>query len=176
MYNMSSHQRVVEAVNHLITSPNYASLINEMTKIVETWDTHPMVYGGKLNCLNSMIDVGLANRDAFEKLLSLIEQKRSLLPKVRRVDYQRDLMRDRRARLNKAVQLYELTSGHVLKGAERTRYTSELQQRWKVARDEEIAAKGDLTWKERNDAANTFWEGLDMRLDKNLADARRKRA
>lgn len=173
---MSNHQRVVEAVNYLITAPSYASLINEMTRIVETWDTHPMVYGGKLNCLNSLIDVGLKNRDAFEKLIDLTEQKRKLLPKVKRVDYQRELMQARRARLNKAVRLHELMTGHTLTGADRARYVSDLQRRWKEARDADIAARGELTWKQRNDAANQFWDTVDRRLDKNLSDAQLKRA
>lgn len=172
---MASRQRVVEAVNYLIEAPNYTSLINEITKIVETWDTHPMVYGGKLECLNAMIDVGLESRTAFESLIELIEGRRKLIPQARRVDYQRDLMRERRAREAKAVELQELVKGVTLKGKPKSQYLAELRGRWRKARDEFIAAKGELSWKQRNDAANEFWDTIDRQLDANLREARRRR-
>lgn len=169
-----SNARVVEAVNHLIEASNYAALVNEMTRIIETWDTHPMVYGGKLACLNAMIDVGLQDRAAFEKLVKLVEDKRRLHPKVKRVDYQRDLMRERRARMAKALELHELQFG-TLRGAARMQEMQSIQERWARARREYIAAKGEVSWKERNDAAQAFWEQVDRNLDNNLAQARKER-
>jgi hypothetical protein len=167
-------QRVVEAVNYLIEAPNYAALINEITKIIETWDTHPMVYGGKLTCLNALIDVGLQNREAFERVVKLIEEKRRLLPKIRRVDYQRDLMRERRARMAKALELHEALHGQ-LRGAARMAQMQAIQDRWAKARDNFLAGKGEMNFTQRNDAIREFWEGIDRNLDKNLADARKER-
>lgn len=167
-------QRVVEAVNQLIDAPNYAGLLNEMTRIIETWDMHPMVYGGSLRPLNALIDVGLQNRDAFEKLVKLIEERRRMLPKVKRVDYQRELMRERRARQSKALELYELQHG-TLRGAARIQYIEGLNDRWRRARAQFIKAKGDLDWRGRNEAANEFWATVDRQLDENLRDARKHR-
>lgn len=166
--------RVVEAVNHLIEAANYTTLINEMTRIIETWDTHPMVYGGQLTCLNAMIDVGLQNRDAFERLVKLIEEKRKLHPRVKRGDYQRDLMRDRRARMAKALELHELQFGP-LRGAARMQEMQNIQGRWGKARAKFLATKGEMSWHQRNEAVQEFWASIDRNLDKNLADARKER-
>lgn len=166
---MGAKQRVVEAVNFLIASANYARLINEITEIIETYDTHPMAYAGDLAVLNSLIDVGLANRDAFEKLLQLAEDKRRLIPEAKRQDYQRELMRERRARVRKAMQLHEIRTGVKLEGAARVKFMGDLQARWRKARDQHVDAKGDISWKERNDAAQEFWAKIDQGLDNNIA-------
>lgn len=169
---MSQKSKVVEAVNFLIESPNYTRLIKEMTDIIERWDTHPMVYGGQLAILNAVIDVGLENREAFERLIKLMDEKRKLIPTVKRMDYQRDLMRDRRIRANKAIELHELTHGSMTT-SQKAQFTKDLQARWRKARDEFIKAKGDLGWAERNAAAGEFWADVDRKLDINLATARR---
>lgn len=165
-------RRVTEAVNLLIEAPNYAALINEITRFIETWDTHPMVYGGHLACLNALIDVGLTNRTAFEQLVQLINQKRREHPAIKRVDYQRELMRDRRARIAKALELHETKFGK-LRGAARMAEMKSIQERWAQARKEFMANKGPLDWKGRNMAAAEFWDVIDRNLDENLAQARR---
>ena len=58
--NAMSNKRVVDAVNFLIEAPNYSSLLQEMTRIIEHWDTHPMYYGGHLSPLNAMRAILLA--------------------------------------------------------------------------------------------------------------------
>lgn len=168
-------QRVVEAVNFLINAPNYAALIREITRIIETWSTHPMAYTGQLRSLNALVDIGLQNRAAFENLVKLIEERRKLLPRTKRTDYQRELMQQRRAREAKAIELHELVYGPI-RGARRMQFLSDLRTRWGKARTEHIAAKGELSWHERNVAANEFWDMIDRQLDVNVQDARRKRA
>lgn len=172
---MVDKSNVVKAVNFLIQSPNYTRLIREITDIIERWDTHPMAYGGELTILNALIDVGLESRTAFENLVSLIDSKRRLLPDIKRIDYQRDLMRERRARVNKAMELHEL-SGHELGGAaDKKQFATDIQARWKKARDEFIKGKGKLSWKERNAAAQEFWDMIDRQLDENIRALRKKR-
>jgi hypothetical protein len=171
---MSDRKAVTEAVNFLILAPNYAGLINEMTTIIENWDEHPMAYSGKLSCLNALLDVGLQSREAFERLLKLVEEKRKLVPTNRRTDYQRNLMRARRARIAKSVELAEALSGTKMDAAQKKEHTKTIQEKWAKARDEFIAGKGDLDWKGRNAASNEFWEMIDTKLDLNLRDARRK--
>lgn len=172
---MRTDPRVVEAVNHLVAAPSHTSLVAEMTRIIEQWDTHPMVYGGQLACLNALIDVGLHDREAFERLVDLAAERRRQVPKARRADYQRDLMRERRARQQKALELQELTIGHVLRGSARIAYIEGLQNRWAEAKAEYIKSKGDLTWSERNAAAAEFWAQIDETLDANLKAARKQR-
>lgn len=166
-----ANKRVVDAVNFLIEAPNYSALIQEMTRIIERWDTHPMAYGGHLACLNAMLDVGLHNREAFERLVALIEEKRKAHPKMRRTDYQRDLMRDRRARLAKALALHELRHGP-LRGAAREAEAKAIQDRWNAAKRQFLEARGKLGWAARNAATNEFWADVDAKLDANLKAAR----
>ena len=165
---------LVEAVNCLITSDNYTKMINEITEIIEHWDTHPMAYEGQLKPLNALIDVGLESRDAFENLVKLIESKRQLIPPLRRADYQRDLMRERRARFAKALALHAATQGPIKTPAERAKIEGEIRQRWAKARKEFIESRGKLTWKQRNAVANEFWEMIDRQLDDSLRELRRK--
>lgn len=169
-----SNKRVVDAVNFLIEAPNYSALIQEMTKIIEKWDTHPMSYGGHLACLNALLDVGLHNRHAFERLVALIEEKRRSHPKMRRTDYQRDLMRDRRARLAKALALHEARFGP-LRGAARIAEAKAIQDRWNAAKREFLTEKGELGWVERNEATAAFWKKIDTQLDANLKTTTRER-
>lgn len=169
-------QRVTEAVNQLIYAPNYATLVNEMTRIIETWHTHPMVYGGNLRYLNAIVDVGLVNRSAFERIVKLVEERRKLVPHAKRVDYQRELMQVRRAREAKAIELHETLHGP-LRGSRRQEYLTGLRDRWRAARAAFIAERGDgISWKERNTVANEFWDMIDRQLDANLYDAKHKRA
>lgn len=167
--------RVVEAVNYLVAAPNHTSLVAEMTRIIEEWDTHPMVYGGKLACLNALVDVGLHSRAAFEQLIELAAERRKAAPATKRADYQRDLMRERRAREAMALELQELTIGHSLRGSARLAYIEGLRKRWSEAKAEYVKSKGDLTWHERNAAFGEFWAQIDATLEANLKAARRQR-
>jgi hypothetical protein len=164
--------RVMAAVNYLIEAANYTSLINEMTRIIEHWDTHPMYYGGHLSFLNAMLDVGVQSRAAFERLIKLIETKRQEHPKVRRVDYQRNLMRDRRTRMAKALELHELRFGR-LRGEARMSEMAAIQERWAKAKAQYLAQKGAAGWKERCAATQEFWEQVDHQLDLNLKNTPR---
>lgn len=170
---MVDKQKLVRAMNYLIAAPHYAKLINEMTRTIERWDFHPMVYGGKLEMLNALLDVGLENREAFERLLALIEAKRKLTPRTKRADYQRKLMRARRARLAKAFELAEMTAGKLDADARKEREAALLTS-WQASRDQYVTESGATTWDDRNKSTREFWEIVDRQLDANLQLARRK--
>lgn len=165
-------KKITEAVNLMIAAPNYARLANEMTNIIERWETHPMVYGGKLDCLNALIDVGLANREAFEQLLRLVQRKRGQMPKAKRQDYQRNLMRERRTRVAKAIALREGMFGRMTK-FKREEYTKDLQSRWNEEKTKWLAERSPQKWAERNEAIAAFWQHIDRNLDNNLAQLKR---
>jgi hypothetical protein len=133
-----------------------------------------MAYAGELTPLNALLDVGLQSREAFEKLLKLVEQKRKLRPKQRRVDYQRDLMAQRRARIAKAIDLEELQHGEMDAKA-REAFTKAIQGRWAEAKNKFIKAQGELSWEERNKKTNEFWKSVDDKLDANIAFERQKK-
>ena len=167
-------QAVVETINYLIQSENYTKLINEITEVIENWDMYPMAFDGKLKSLNALIDVGLESREAFENLVRLIESKRKLIPSLKRADYQRDLMRERRARFAKALELHELTKGSLQSAKDRQKVTDELRTRWAKARVDYIKSKGNLSWKQRNAVSGEFWDNVDKTLDESLKDARKR--
>lgn len=161
-------KRLVEAVNFLIQSDKYSMLIREITEIVERWDTHPMAYEGHLEVLNELIEIGLQSRVAFENVVKLIETKRKAIPAIKRVDYQRTLMQERRARMAKALDLHERTIKPIKTTTERTMLTAQYQKRWAKAKKEFLHAKGKISWKARNIAMAEFWAGIDAKLDEAL--------
>jgi hypothetical protein len=166
---------LVEAINYMILAPNYVALSREITRIIENWDSHPMAYSGELKHLNALIDIGLESRDAFEKIIGLIEERRKLVPEIKRVDYQRNLMRERRARLNKAAMLQELQTGRTLTAEQKKDLAKTIQARWMKARERYIEEAGAATWAERNAATNRFWEEVDAKLDLNIHTEQEKR-
>ena len=172
---MTQKIAVVEAINFLIQSPTYTHRIREITDIIERWSTHPSAYEGELQFLNSLIDVGLENRDAFERLVSLIDSKRKLVPEIKRIDYQRDLMRQRRARMAMAMEVHVLSGNTLASAEDKKLFAATTQARWSEARDAFIQARGSLSWKERNAAAQEFWDKVDRQLDNIIKAYRRKR-
>lgn len=156
-----------DAVNLLIHAHDSTQRIKELEEIIEKWEERPMVYAGHLEPLNRLIDVGRQDMDAFHRLVRLVRDQRQLIPALRRMDYQRELMRERRARLAKAVQLRELRYGEMT-AREKERYRKEIQQRWSEAREKFIQSKGRLSWHERNEASNEFWRRIDKNLDESI--------
>jgi hypothetical protein len=164
--------RVVEGLKLLIHAKDYNKRVRQIGEIIADWDDTPMLFAGALEPLNALIDVGLVNRAALDRMLDLATNKRREIPAAKRVDYQRDLMRAKRERLYRAIELEELVRGSKLKGDAKKKYMHDTQAMWMSERNRFIASKGNLTWKERNAAANEYWAQVDERLDKDLAEAR----
>lgn len=164
--------RLAAALSLLINSKSFLQKVRKIEEIIADWNETPLLFGGALEPLNALVDVGLTNRAALDKLVKLAESKRRAIPEAKRVDYQRNLMREKRERLYKAVKLEELVRGTPLKGAAKTKYMNETQARWMKERAAFIAQKGDLTWKQRNDAANEFWAHVDAQLEHDLVEAK----
>ena len=162
-------QMVVDAINYLIKSDNYVRLSKLILEIIDNWEHQPMVFADRLTILNSLINIGLDNRAALDRLLTLAEEKRRVVPKLKRADYQRNLMRERRIRLQKVIALEEAKRGRPLTPAERERYTTQATAMWTKEKDKFLKAKGELSWFERNDAIEEFWKMIDFKLDTNLA-------
>jgi DNA repair ATPase RecN len=135
-----------------------------------------MAYDGHLACLNSLIEIGLKSAEAFEKVLALIESKRRAVPALNRVDYQRNLMQERRARVSKALELHERSGKRIRNTQERQTLTAQLQKRWSKAQAEYLKSKGKLSWKERNAARQEFWADIDAKLDADLKTKERQTA
>jgi len=164
--------KIAAGLSLLISSTAFVRRVAQIKDIVVNWDDTPMLFGGALEPLNALVDVGLTNPEVLDKLVALAQQKRRAVPQSKRVDYQRELMREKRERLTKAIQLEELVRGNPLTADKRDQYKRVTQTAWMRERNEFIASKGNLTWKERNEAANEYWRRVDDKLEKDLAEAK----
>ena len=86
------------ARTYLSKTKRYSFRVSEMTKMIETWDLQPLRYAGRLACLNALVALGVKDRHAFETELVAIEMLRMNDPKLRRMERQRLIMRERRLR------------------------------------------------------------------------------
>lgn len=165
--------RIAAGLSLLVTSKEFTKRVKQIRDIVADWQGTPLLFGGALEPLNALVDVGLTKPEAFDKLVELAVAKRRQVPAAKRIDYQRDLMREKRERLYKAVKLEELVRGSPVSGQARSKYMRTTQNKWMAERNAFIKAKGNLSWKERNEAANEFWRTVDERLERDLLEAQR---
>lgn len=165
-------ERIADGLTLLANTKEFAKRVKQLHDIIADWEDTPLLFGGALEPLNALIDVGLAKPEALGKLIELAEKKRRSVPETKRIDYQRELMREKRERLYRAVELEELVRGSPLKGAARQRYMTEKQARWMDERAAFIESKGVLSWKERNEAAGQFWRQVDEQLARDLDEAK----
>lgn len=170
---MTNKQQIAEAVNLLIAEDHYTKRIKQILEIVEDWDDSPRVFADRLASLNALVDIGLDDMANLQELFTLVENRRKLVPLMKKVDYQRNLMREKRERLAKAVKLEELVRGKTLTQLERERYKKSMNGKWTKEKTAYIAAKGELSWKARNEVTREFWEKIDAQLTKDLAEAER---
>lgn len=166
--------RVTEAVNYLIEAADYSARAQEMTRSIEN-PRQRVDYTGSLAPLNALLDIGASNRDAFERLLKLVEDKRMENPTVSKRDYQRNIMRDRRKRMAKAILLHEARQGP-LRGEARVKEMASIRARWSKAKTEYLVTRETSSGAERLDATRDFWAMVDRQLDANVANLHRTSA
>ena len=165
--------KIAKGLSLLVQTNEFVQRVRQINDIVDGWEDTPLLFGGALEPLNALVDVGLVNREALNKLVQLAQTKRQAVPVAKRIDYQRELMREKRERLYRAVELEELVRGSALKGEARMKYMAGVQAKWMQERNAFIAAKGNLSWKQRNEAASEFWQRVDQRLSHDLEEAKR---
>lgn len=163
--------RIAAGLTLLVTSKEFTKRVKQIRAIAAEWQDTPLLFGASLEPLNALIDVAVVKPEAFDKLIQLAAAKRKQEPSVKRVDYQRELMREKRERLYKALKLEELMRGRPLDTMARQKYMRETQAMWMAERNAFIKSKGNLNWKQRNEAANEFWRQLDEKLEHDLAEA-----
>lgn len=154
-----------ETFEYLVGSTHYMKLVNLVTRALDGDPTQEAVPAE----LMSLYALGIEDREAFEAVLGEVEEARKDNPSTRKTDYQRELMRERRARLAKALELAETTSGPMNAAAKRAREQA-LLETWARAKDEFIKGSED-----RRAASRQFWTLIDLRLDQNLTNARKAR-
>jgi hypothetical protein len=160
-----------EAAELLIQTSEYISLRRQIKEMVAMHQKRETVFAGGLISLNVLIDLGVRSESALENFFAMVERKRRVTPSIRKVDYQRDYMRQRRTRLANAVRLEEIVRSKQLTPVERRAYEAATLAAWMAKRDELLAAKPDADWKTRNRIVGEFWLSVDRQLAHDLEEA-----
>lgn len=164
-------QALKEAVQLLIESSEYHVLRKEIVEMIAQWPRRQLMFGGDYIALNSLIDLGLQSRESLDNLFQLVERKRKLVPNSKKVDYQRDYMRQRRQRQLKAVKLEEIVRGKPMTTQEKNAYMAAVWAEWMTRRNDYLKGFPDADWKRRNELTGQFWESIDKALEKELDEA-----
>jgi len=166
-------EAIKAAVEALIHTTRYVEQKKYVLETVENWDKRQIRFAGEDEPLNALVDLGVESQEALANVLTLIERKRRLVPTARKIDYQRDYMRQRRLRLTKAVKLEEIVRGKRLTKDERDAYKAATLAGWIKRREDVLAKNPEANWKQRNELVATFWEQVDRQLETDLAEAQK---
>lgn len=160
-------ENLTVAANFLVTSTRCTRLINEMNHFIAAWDDAPKQYAGELELLNPLIKLGVEHHDKYEALLQRIYAARQTQSELRRIDYQKELMRRIRARESSAVALAEWQRGRRFTAAERAEFVRDQKAAWETDKQAFVARTAKDSSETRN-ALATFWNLTDMQLDESL--------
>lgn len=161
-----------EAVNFLIASRDYVALVKEIESIRDNWEDRRVYFGGDKECLNAVVQLAITDEDGYDRVRNLINEKRKLVPEAKRNDYQREFMRQLRARVAKAIKIECIVEGRKhFTPDEKHERERRLRKVWADRKERFFADHGDLSWKERNHVAKIFWEGIDIELEQMMQDA-----
>ena len=159
------------AVEYLIETKRYVEQKKYVLETVNNWSKRQIRFMGEDAALNPLVDLGLDSSEALQNIFALIERKRRTVPTAKKMDYQRDYMRQRRQRIMKGIKLEEIVRGKRMTDTERTAYSATLLAGWTKRREELITKHPEASWKERNELVGQFWESVDKQLDNDLAEA-----
>lgn len=162
---------VKSAVESLIETKRYVEQKKYILETIANWPKRQIRFAGDDEPLNVLVDLGLESQEALTNVLALVERKRRETPTSKKMDYQRDYMRQRRQRIVKAIKLEEIVRGKKLDETARAAYSATVMAQWTKQREEAIAKKPNATWKERNEIAAQFWQKVDEQLDHDLNEA-----
>lgn len=128
-------------------------------------------FDGDLAVLNVLVKraraQGVASLQRVWELTDRYHRKPKITPE-RKVNYQRSYMAERRARLRKAVQVYEQVRGPQTPDARAT-LKDAFQARWMLDRDAMLDSVGAVLGADKNELVRMFWEEVDALLGKALA-------
>ena len=158
-------ESIKTAVKALIKTPRYTDQKRYILETVAKWPKRQVILAGEDAQYNPLVALGVESLDALNNVFTLAERKRRLSAPVKKIDYQRDYMRQRRKRLMTAIKLEQIVSGKKMDAEERDAYGAMVLSEWTKQREEELAKFPDADWKERNVIVAKFWEKIDRRLD-----------
>lgn len=170
---MVTKTEIAEALNYLLEMDRPGAAITQIRNAVRDWQTKPIMFAGHLEPLNALLNLGLYDAAAMDRVLAIAEDRLKDQPGERRKDYQRELMRARRQRQYLAIRLKELESGREISGEERKQYMVEVQRRWMSERNKMLKEHPTADWDERNVLIEKFWTDIERRLEANIQSIER---
>ncbi len=159
------------AVESLIKTKRYIEQKKYIAETIENWSKRQIRFVGEDESLNALVDLGLESNEALVNVFALIERKRRAVPSAKKMDYQRDYMRQRRKRVMTSIKLEEIVTGKKMTAEDRVAFSAQLNANWTKLREAELAKYPDADWKERNEIVGRFWESIDNRLEAEMAKA-----
>ena len=159
------------AVECLIKTNRYIEQKKYVQETVDGWEKRQIRFAGDDEPLNALVDLGIESQEALDNVFALIERKRRTVPTAKKMDYQRDYMRQRRHRIMLATKLEQIVTGKKMDATERAAFAATIMADWTTKRELELAKYPNADWKERNEIAGRFWEGVDERLEAEFAKA-----
>lgn len=164
-------ENLTAAANFLVTSTRCTRLINEMNHFIAGWNDAPKQYAGELELLNPLIALGVQHREKYDALLNRVYAARQSQAELRRIDYQKELMRRIRARESTAVALAEWQRGRRFTSAERAEFVRDQKAEWEVNKQAFVSRTAKDSTETRS-ALATYWNLVDMQLEESLNSAK----
>jgi len=177
---VSDKQQLADAVNDLIESSDAAKCHKQLMGVYDVAAKDiPVRLAGRLAVLNPLLELMLADYDAADRVLELVDRKRSeagLEPLggagFDRDKYMREMMATKRARQRRLVELWNQLrpAKDALKGIARMNFERLHAARWQEVRQEREDAlrerKGSrLTVEERTEIIAQLWRDVDAELE-----------
>jgi hypothetical protein len=175
-------QLLVEAVNILIVDPAATELYQSMALAAGVAARVSIVLTGEAAVLNPLLRLRVNDREAYDKVLELIDRKRQergLSTLVNRepkgydkTAYMRQFMDQKRERQRRAAEIENMRRPERdrLVGNARLEFMRLQSLKWKQLRDQMMkraqdAAGGSLTADARRELVERFWRTVDADLD-----------
>jgi signal transduction histidine kinase len=171
---------IADAVNTLVGDIDAKTLYTQMQGVLDLAARGiPVQLVGRPAVLNPLIDLALADEEKYERVMELVDRKRteaSLAPlmdmELDRKAYMREFMAVRRERLRRLVELWnELRSEHdKIRGSTRLDFEQLHAARWKEEKDRRETLLRQklgrrLTMPERQSISAQLWEEVDAELN-----------
>lgn len=193
---MANPERIalLDAVNRLIALPQASEVYSDVLALLPAAKSLQARFSGDREFLNPLLELGVADREKFDAVVSLIEAKRAdtglpplAAPPDERFDkaaYMRDFMQQKRERERRAVETENMmrSERNQLRGRARLDFMQAQANKWKKGRDKALEAERKrlqrrLTLDEQKSVITAFWSTVDKELDglEELARAERNR-
>lgn len=178
---MTDKQQLAEAANTLIHDNKAPEMFKTLLDVLGLPPTLPVKLSGEASVLNPLLTMARNDREAFNRVIDLIESKRAsreMSPlrqpvteaKFDKNKYQAELMAERRVRQIKAVDIENLRRppSAQLEAHPRMEFMRVQQSKWMRQLEAQLAARKTgktITKAQRQEISAQFWQGIDRELE-----------